>query len=620
MGMTSSDLSRLSPNIITLSRASPFKKGGLGESPRNGHPTKRTPQEWITLRRDNIYRRNGPLPSNGSLSPRPRPTVARLAPQYPSSHKGWRIGGVTGEWSSDKANTSRKENPSKGQHITKGRAVAIKWQPITATTANNREASLSVPIIPQRMDHFDSAYAREILPRKKVDPWVIDFGWTATHDDPSRRPAKIWPRASRIALKLLGRDHFDSAYAREILPRKKVDPWVIDFGWTATDGYPSHRPSKIWPRASRITLKLLGRDHFDSAYAREILPRKVSDPWVIDFGWTATDGDPSGRPSKIWPRASRIALKLLGDHFDSAYAREILPRKKVDPWVIDFGWTAIHVVDHRATDSDGLETSWEASLCHRLHFDPSHARFIFTRHMHVGFGRDHDALIYALHRPYGMSSLTGRDLTWDADIFCAIICIPLTPPLATRIIPSFAHAAHVDDWYALTYSTGVFTLSKLNDRVTCGTCAPLTRNLGSARATAETYRDVALGAKLVTYNRVPVCPLRCARFASGREKTCPSDRSDTWDLEEGRIEATRAESQWIVAARPLCHLQYPVAYLSRLQRILPAARWEFVQGVPCGSSAARGSPTTRAFGGRGPYCWSANGRRANASLLARILT
>lgn len=41
---------------------------------------------------------------------------------------------------------------------------------------------------------------------------------------------------------------------------------------------------------------------------------------------------------------------------------------------------------------------------------------------------------------------------------------------------------------------------------------------------------------------------------------------------EGRIEATRAESQWIVAARPLCHLQYPVAYLSRLQRILPAAR------------------------------------------------
>ena len=44
--------------------------------------------------------------------------------------------------------------------------------------------------------------------------------------------------------------------------------------------------------------------------------------------------------------------------------------------------------------------------------------------------------------------------------------------------------------------------------------------------------------------------------------------------EGGRDESKRhrAESQWIVAARPLCHLQYPVAYLSRLQRILPAAR------------------------------------------------
>ncbi|PHT30599.1 hypothetical protein CQW23_29779 [Capsicum baccatum] len=39
-------------------------------------------------------------------------------------------------------------------------------------------------------------------------------------------------------------------------------------------------------------------------------------------------------------------------------------------------------------------------------------------------------------------------------------------------------------------------------------------------------------------------------------------------------ERQRAESQWIVAAWPLCHLQYPFAYLSRLQRILPAARWK----------------------------------------------
>ncbi|XLS65573.1 hypothetical protein HN51_025547, partial [Arachis hypogaea] len=58
---------------------------------------------------------------------------------------------------------------------------------------------------------------------------------------------------------------------------------------------------------------------------------------------------------------------------------------------------------------------------------------------------------------------------------------------------------------------------------------------------------------------------------------------------------------WIVAARPLCHLQYPVAYLSRLQRILPAARSEKrFKASPQGSSALGASPTARASGGPGP--------------------
>ncbi|KAL2225396.1 UNVERIFIED_CONTAM: Protein TAR1 [Sesamum indicum] len=54
-------------------------------------------------------------------------------------------------------------------------------------------------------------------------------------------------------------------------------------------------------------------------------------------------------------------------------------------------------------------------------------------------------------------------------------------------------------------------------------------------------------------------------------------RAKEWGLEGGGRDESkrqRAESQRIVAARPLCRLQYPVAYLSRLQRILPAARWE----------------------------------------------
>ncbi|PHT26710.1 hypothetical protein CQW23_33686 [Capsicum baccatum] len=45
-------------------------------------------------------------------------------------------------------------------------------------------------------------------------------------------------------------------------------------------------------------------------------------------------------------------------------------------------------------------------------------------------------------------------------------------------------------------------------------------------------------------------------------------------MERDELERQRDESQWIVAARPHCHLQYPVAYLSYLQRILPAARWK----------------------------------------------
>ena len=70
---------------------------------------------------------------------------------------------------------------------------------------------------------------------------------------------------------------------------------------------------------------------------------------------------------------------------------------------------------------------------------------------------------------------------------------------------------------------------------------------------------------------------------------------------EGRIKATRAESQWIVAARPLCHLQYPVAYLSRLQRILPAARWELrFKASRKADSPYEGHQRHVPLGGQGP--------------------
>ena len=105
-------------------------------------------------------------------------------------------------------------------------------------------------------------------------------------------------------------------------------------------------------------------------------------------------------------------------------------------------------------------------------------------------------------------------------------------------------------------------------------------------------------------DRIPPSRRRAPRGARGDESERPG-----------------AESQWIVAARPLCHLQYPVAYLSRLQRILPAARWELY------FKAARATLSPRGLGQRhvppgprGPYCRSAIGRRAHTSHLARIRT
>ncbi|KAF7807883.1 uncharacterized protein G2W53_040044 [Senna tora] len=163
-----------------------------------------------------------------------------------------------------------------------------------------------------------------------------------------------------MALKLLGRlpcvigiiltQHmhasFDPSHAREILPRKKFDPWVIDFGWTAIPVV-DHRATDSDGLETSWEASLCHRDHFDSAYAREILPRKKVDPWVIDFGWTAIHAVDRRATDSDGLETSWEASLCHRDQFDSAYAPEILPRKKVDPWVIDFGWTAIQVGVHR---------------------------------------------------------------------------------------------------------------------------------------------------------------------------------------------------------------------------------------------------------------------------------
>ena len=115
--------------------------------------------------------------------------------------------------------------------------------------------------------------------------------------------------------------------------------------------------------------------------------------------------------------------------------------------------------------------------------------------------------------------------------------------------------------------------------------------LSRRRAGFATKVVVSLALPVPATTRILVVPSPYANLASQLGEMEKRGRDES--------ERHRAESQWLVAARPLCHLQYPVAYLSRLQRILPAAPWKlYFKAAPRGSSAARASPTTRAFGGR----------------------
>jgi hypothetical protein len=101
------------------------------------------------------------------------------------------------------------------------------------------------------------------------------------------------------------------------------------------------------------------------------------------------------------------------------------------------------------------------------------------------------------------------------------------------------------------------------------------------------------------------------------------ERQDREDRLRGRDESERhrAESQWIVAARPLCHLQYPVAYLSRLQRILPAARWELRFKAALAALPPRGLHQRHVPLGTRRSLLQVGNRAAGARVaLARILT
>ena len=70
--------------------------------------------------------------------------------------------------------------------------------------------------------------------------------------------------------------------------------------------------------------------------------------------------------------------------------------------------------------------------------------------------------------------------------------------------------------------------------------------------------------------------------------------------ERGRCESRplRAEPQWIVATRPLCHLQYPAAHPSRLQGIRPPGAWKCRCGCTLLGRAAGAGLLAAGGGGR----------------------
>ncbi|KAK7370906.1 hypothetical protein VNO78_37087 [Psophocarpus tetragonolobus] len=106
--------------------------------------------------------------------------------------------------------------------------------------------------------------------------------------------------------------------------------------------------------------------------------------------------------------------------------------------------------------------------------------------------------------------------------------------------------------------------------------------LARARALAAhaLARARALPAHALARARAPACPCASARALPAHA-------------------LARAACQG--AARPLCHLQYPVAYLSRLQRILPAARWELrFKASHRANPPCEGRQRHVPLGGRGP--------------------
>ncbi|KAK7383508.1 hypothetical protein VNO78_29188 [Psophocarpus tetragonolobus] len=96
----------------------------------------------------------------------------------------------------------------------------------------------------------------------------------------------------------------------------------------------------------------------------------------------------------------------------------------------------------------------------------------------------------------------------------------------------------------------------------------------------------------------------CARALPARalaRAACQGAGARARDMPARALVRARARAACQGDARPLCHLQYPVAYLSRLQRILPAARWELrFKASHRANPPCEGRQRHVPLGGRGP--------------------
>lgn len=204
-------------------------------------------------------------------------------------------------------------------------------------------------------------------------------------------------------------------------------------------------------------------------------------------------------------------------------------------------------------------------------------------------------------------------------------------------------------WGGLAKISSPLTRSAEDTRGLGGMCGHLQRSGAFARPTKRGHHLWRASAAESCGPSAPTPALKAAqrRLITGRSRPCfgrhgaaeargargplkhsrpfvyPRGTTGRAEIGRGRVESERhgAESQWIVAARPLCHLQYPVAYLSRLQRILPAARWELRFKAAPAAGPSRGIGLRHVpLGPRGSLLLVGNRAAGARVALARILT